>query len=326
MLIVKLSLFLQILELMLYFQCSRSFNDSNIDFSSRLMIVPTTAGLGLNNQLIEMSHKINDACEMNYSFISFESMKDDYRKDNYVSVDVFLDIDETNQNLTCISIVPYSFIHRFINKTIAVAITRRHAPEKDYVKYFVLAKNITWTSFGLPLPLKYYGLHFRMEADWMMLIMLGYTMYTKWLSYVHEGNHHMARSMIEKAIESPENSRIILSLLEDYKNASMTYFNDRHLPIVIATGLGHKDSINKHFEWLLDDIVTYVRSRGFTVISGNGHSDRREINAAAEMKVMLNASVFIGDKTSSFGRNVELIRTFRGLVSYLVVNSFQYTP
>lgn len=107
-------------------------------------------------------------------------------------------------------------------------------------------------------------------------------------------------------------------MIHYYRDIIAANFTNTNLPIVLATGLGKNASMNNRVEWILPYFRLEMRSLGFDTIVGSGGSGFRELDAAAEIKLMLGAQSFVGDDLSSFTKYVIHMRRESGLPSYSV--------
>jgi len=148
-----------------------------------------------------------------------------------------------------------------------------------------------------------------MEADWVVFTLLGdYYKYQSWLSSYRQSNDQ-AIITLETLLKDPNNCKKLLKILHSYKKSIIQHFNNVAIPIVLVSGLMNGERINEPLKWLFNYLLIFLRSEGFEVITSKHSSSYREINAAVDMKIMIQAKHFVGEKGSTFAQNIARIRT-----------------
>jgi hypothetical protein len=156
-----------------------------------------------------------------------------------------------------------------------------------------------------------------MEADWIVSML--YNDYYKYLVWedTYRRSSPDAFKTVSDLSNDHHNKKKIMHVLHDYKRAVDTYFVNRSYPILLITGLAHPDPVNQPINWVYDNFLAYLRNRGFQTLQLAHTNPYREINAASDMKALIESEIFIGDQASTYARNVARIRTPRGLKSVL---------
>ena len=102
----------------------------------------------------------------------------------------------------------------------------------------------------------------------------------------------------------------ILELVALYENLIDIHFLDKRIPIVVVTGLGKRDPSNKRIEWVLSYFRNNLHAKGYqTIVGGAPKGALRELQATAEMRVMVNSLRCVGTVYSSFAFMVNMLRT-----------------
>jgi hypothetical protein len=295
-------------------------------------VVERDSELGLTNQLQDLARVLLFACENNV-YIAGPKIKADLSMNVYRELDDFLDIESTNENLKCTKLIPQGILKLFPNhskRNFRNMIASNSMKSKfQYGEDYLLSSLVISPSrVFLPsndfdvIPHLFYGVHFRMEADWVMFDGLNkdHTLYWNWLAVTKNVNNGeiAAHNYLHSVLNSTKGANRTLCLLELYKEVALKYFSNTTYPVVFATGLGKSDKLNTQLEFALDYFRVFLHSKGFKTITGCGDSQYRELNAAADMKVMLQSQVFIGDPGSSFSYMIKRVRDDKQMQTYYI--------
>lgn len=274
--------------------------------------------MGLCNQLYDFSTAIEISCKENHD-LTFQGFEVDIVQKIQRPLTDILDLDSTNLNLNCTKIIPYSDtsqykdVHNYNIYRSFVAVGSRWSDE--YLQRLVLSKTLEWKPNEVKiLPTIYYGVHLRLETDWIIFMSHGGYNAEDWINNL-KNNFTQADIIQKKFFDNPDVPNRIDCLLKNYKQLMSKHFTNKDIPVVIATSLGKGHHLNRPMEWALIDIMTYLRKHGHFVVTGIGSTRYRDMNAAAELKIMVDSAYFIGGWWSSFSRAVMAIRKFRNLES-----------
>jgi hypothetical protein len=304
------------------------FVNSKYDYLKPVFVVERDhVELGLTNQFQELATVLLYGCE-NHVYICPQKLRADLSLDIYLDVTAFLDIDLSNMNLNCTKIVPHTMIHLFSNHSNhpyqkmqpsdKLKNNTKHGKDNlvHVMSSFVISSERRFipVESNIVIPQNYYGIHFRMEADWLVYVIddhkNNHKQYFNWLAATKNGpvGEAQAVQQLHSILNNTTGAAYILCLINQYKDLVVRHFTDKLLPIVFATGLGKSSPLNKEVEFVLDYFILSMHCLGYKTITGFGNSVYRELNAAADMRQMLNSHHFIGDSGSSFSNMIRRSR------------------
>eukprot|EP01038_Epipyxis_sp_PR26KG_P012699 gene12699-17030_t len=300
--------------------CLNGLDQPNLNFSKGVISFHYKEWLimaqGLTNQLYTLDQLLRLGCEQ-YIYVTHKHVKLDLIKKEVDDLSQILDITETNLNLNCTQIIPHSCLHlfkniKYLSQAEVMKLVGGWNPLSPLLTKLQFSHSRTWSpEEGIKMPLKYYGIHFRMEADWVVFVndkSQTNDRYHEWVTTSTKSDHSSGDEILQSTLNQIKGSANVLCLIEKYKSMVLEVFTDLSYPIIIATGLGKKSRENKNIEWVLSYFRTYLHSLGITTLIGVGNSNYRELNAASELVVMINSKNFIGNTESTFSQLVHLTR------------------
>ena len=277
--------------------------------------------LGLTYQLARVVELILRGCR-DGAYVREHHFRLDYSKEDYGELDDVIDIDKTNANLGCTRLIKNSEKDLFKRDVITMPDVQimsksiRSSLALDSLIYqkivFADDNNTTFVSFDTNrIPRYYYSIHFRMEMDWIVS-RASDKLYHKWLNLIKISNStHSIDSIqqIEKIVLNDKTIRNrIYEHIHEYEKLAIAKFKDKSYPIIIATGLGKNDPANIRCEWTLVYFLKLLQDRGYEYILGSSISPYRDVQAVADIKMMVNSVNCIIDNVSTFALLINIMR------------------
>jgi hypothetical protein len=301
---------------------------------SNNVVVFDVSRLGLNNQLYDIAVGLAYACE-NCLLAAFHDVTLDFATQKKGKLHHFLDVKSTNERLRCSKIIEFESGTDDQNMTKcfgngrckvvsmhadiwALAQGWKHPRREEFLAYLVLKDSASSlfrfdTQALVNLPSHYYGVHLKLEYDGILAYCTGHAQY-------HNILYSMNDSSRNKVIADLASSQYVLEhitckLNKLYRSIAHDFLNIS-LPLVVASGLGKADLRNIEFEWILEQFAMEMGRSGRLVFLARSNDHDREMNALADMNVMLKAFHFIGFEASTFTDNINLMR--KGLRSTVI--------
>lgn len=283
------------------------------------------AHLDVADQMWDLAYALHFACQTE-TFVSISSVLLDLGSGQRGQLEDFIDIEATNRKLNCTRIVPWRMVETSLTHVTGSPEWLHDAWERSSLSEgrdtmltkLVFAGSLRWQGEDrAELPKQYYGIHLRLDMDMIIRECAGYESYLQWLA---AGKTDKATQIAGEVFSRQETKRFAEKLMDEYHEHVARLFVDRHLPIVIATGLAWQHSAQTSIEAeLLNITVSDLRPR--RVLLGRNASPHRELNAAADLVVMMGADVFIGYGNSIFSRTVAEQLRVRGRQYALIASS-----
>jgi hypothetical protein len=171
--------------------------------------------------------------------------------------------------------------------------------------------DITWLASGgchtFDRSKAYNAVHFNIDVDWILYRCEGLKKWVAWKKSTRMKHHQKNAEHTQKEIEEKCCTRIgsyvpfIRKAMNEYIKVMAKQFSDPALPLVVATSIG---KMTNSTSWIFDEFRELVKKelKVKKVVVGSSGTDFREINAAADIGVMLKAQdvVLTSDSTFSF--------------------------
>ena len=272
--------------------------------------------LGLTNQLLDITSAMFLACRER-AYLAVPRVVLDLTTNETGSVHNFIDVDETNQKWNCSSFLNIDDATRFPHVQIyTIDEVKKGASgwHNDLLAFLMPSKMHVWVpDGGVPVPEQFYGVHFRLETDYLLFSSKGGNdLYFDWLSKRRENKTREADDIIETMYRLNSTAQRMFCMLDCYERAALSLFENRSLPILIATGLGKSNEDNIYSEWALQHFKRRLSRHGFTSLTGSARSSLREVAAVAELQTLVMSSAFLSAWGSSFSLYVKMHLSARG--------------
>ena len=301
-----------------YIRTERSAQNQKINKKASTIAMPYDNGaLGFTNQIYSLISLIDVGCRESKN-VSHGGFKADLHQQVHVSLESIIDLKATNQNLKCTQLIPYKDVSTkdadvSVRTVMEIGKLSNWNPNSPHIGMLIFQKsNLLWRPNGIArMPLLFYGIHFRAEADWIIFASSA-SSYWDWMSAMNRNVTEAANKIRDNTIASHATAKFWMCSMDSYKDEISKHFTNKSLPVVIATGLGKENVHEIYFEWALTYLKVYLRSLNFSsIITGKGTSNYRELNSASEMMVMIDSVAFIGNTASTFSQMVHNVRHSR---------------
>lgn len=137
---------------------------------------------GFTNQIILLGQLLRLGCFLN-RYVIAPAFRLEIGTHAVGSIDLFIDVKKTNKNLNCTQILPAGTKYSNEMQYTAMQLsTKYNWAISQQVKHLVLADSLIWyPKEERTLPDQYYGVHLRLEMDWIIFQSKNGFSYFHWL-------------------------------------------------------------------------------------------------------------------------------------------------
>lgn len=264
---------------------------------------------GLCNQLFSLACGVADAIVARKNAV-FRGFYPDMVCSNCVSLDVLLNLDETNRNLAVFEtkILKANKHVRFRIPNMFATSDVQQKLQEDCLKSLCFCDEIQKSAREIAPKTKFYCVHFRLDVDAVLFYCAGFEIYKKWISLTNNKREQEARELVSSQIKIHKNW--IQDKIQQYVDAIEKKCLQVDIALFFLTAIGKKNihlGQNDLIEWAFLELESKLTHR--TILRNKTNStDQRELAAAVELCVacLPDCIGFIASSGSTFSKTIQL--------------------
>jgi len=265
---------------------------------------------GLCNQLFSLACAVADGSTIKIP-VKFRGIYPDMISSQCVSIETFLDIEETNKNLQPFNtkILTMEKGDRIHRANIFALNDKQKELQQQCLKALVFSQHIRQFAVQCAPKESFYCVHFRLDVDMILFYRAGPKIYHQWINLTDLRHEKEARNIVVEQIA--KNREWIRERIQLYVAAIFEKCSVLDAPIYVLTAIG-KPTVhlgqNDLVEWAFREFESAVAPHCLVRCAQEQNTFGREYAAAVELCVacLPHSLGFIGSSGSTFSETIRI--------------------
>lgn len=266
---------------------------------------------GLCNQLFSLACAVADG-SIARKPVAFRGIYPDITSINFIPIQTFIDVDETNKNLAPLGTKILTMVknaQRLVRPNMFAVNDVQAKLQKDCLKALVFSSDIRKNAQDCTPKEPFYCIHFRLDVDMLLFYRAGVNIYHTWIGLTGLKRESDARNIVINQIE--KNREWLNDRIQAYASAVLEQCQNINAPIYVLTAIG-KPTVhlgqNDSMEWAFLDFEKKVAPHRLIRCAQKENHIGREYAAAVELCVACSPQLigFVASGGSTFSETIRI--------------------